>query len=120
MNQKDAYSEYKKNEVLTASQSKLIIMLYDGAIKNLKLAEIGIRENKIEKTNEHLKKAQDIITEFMSTLNFDNGGEVAEGLHLMYEYMLQKLVHANIHKKIEDVEEVRRYLEELRSAWAQG
>ncbi len=118
MNQANAYNAYKNNEVMSASQSKLILMLYDGAIKYLKLAEIAISEKKIEKTNENLKKAQDILAEFMSTLNFREGGEIAENLYSLYEYMYQRLIRANIDKDTAIVLEVRGYLEELRETWA--
>ena len=119
MNQANAYNAYKNNEVMTASRTKLVVMLYDGAIKNLKLAEFALRENKIEKTNECLKKAQDIIAEFMSTLNFEQGGDIALNLQQLYEYMYFKLVRANIDKDLEAVGEVKGYLEELREAWLQ-
>lgn len=119
MNQANAYNAYKNNEVMTASRTKLVVMLYDGAIKNLKLAEYAIREKKIEKTNEHIKKAQDIIAEFMSTLNFEQGGEIALNLHQLYEYMYNKLIRANIDKDLVTVAEVKGYLEELRETWLQ-
>lgn len=119
MNQANAYNAYKNNEVMTASRTKLVVMLYDGAIKNLKLAEFALEEKKVEKVNEHLKKTQDIIAEFMSTLNFEQGGEIALNLQQLYEYMYHKLIRANIDKDIEAVREVRGYLKELRDTWLQ-
>lgn len=118
MNQANAYNAYKNNEVMSASKIKLILMLYDGAIKYLKLAEIAIDEKKIEKTNDNIKKAQDILVEFMSTLNFEDGREIANNLYQLYEYMYQKLIRANIDKDASVVFEVRGYLEELRETWA--
>jgi len=119
MNQANAYNAYKNNEVMAASRNKLVLMLYDGAIKNLKLAEIAIRENKIENTNNYLKKAQDIIAEFMATLDFEQGGDIAASLYQLYEYMFHKLIRANIDKDSQAVVEVRGYMEELRETWAQ-
>jgi len=119
MNQAQAYNAYKENEVYTASKIKLVVMLYDGAIKNLKLAEIAINEKNIEKTNEYIKKAQDIIIEFMNTLNFEQGGQIASDLYKLYDYLYYKLVRANIDKDIDAIREVKRFLEELRDAWAQ-
>ncbi len=119
MNQAQAYNAYKQNEVYTASKVKLVVMLYDGAIKNLKLAEVAINEKNIEKTNEYIKKAQDIIIEFMNTLNFEQGGQIANDLYKLYDYLYYRLIRANIDKDIEAVGEVRRFLEELRDAWAQ-
>lgn len=119
MNQANAYNAYKNNQVMAASKSKLVIMLYDGAIKNLKLAEIALQEKQIEKVNTYLKKTQDIIAEFMSTLNFEAGGDIAKNLYQLYEYMYNKLIRANIDKDAEGIIEVKKYLEELRDTWAQ-
>jgi flagellar protein FliS len=94
-------------------------MLYDGAIKNLRLAEIAINEKKIEKANECIKKTQDIILEFMNTLNFEQGGQIATDLYKLYDYLYFRLVRANIDKDIAGIKEVKRFLEELRDAWAQ-
>lgn len=119
MNQAHAYNAYKNNSVMTASPAKLVLMLYDGAIKNLKLAEIAIEDSDIEKVNTYIKKAQDIISEFMITLNFEAGGDIAKNLYQLYEYMYNRLVRANISKDIEGIREVKKHLEELRDAWAQ-
>lgn len=115
----NAQNAYRNNQVTTAPKKKLLIMLYDGAIKNLKLAEIAIEEKNIQETNTNIVKTQDIIMEFMHTLNFEVGGEVANNLYQLYEYMYQRLIRANIDKDIEAVKEVRKYLEELRDTWAQ-
>jgi flagellar protein FliS len=119
MNHAYAFDTYKKNQVTTASPNKLVLMLYDGAIKNLKLAEIALEEKDIEKVNTHLVKTQNIIAEFMSTLNFEAGGDIAKNLYRLYEYMFHRLVQANINKDIDAVKEVKKYLEELRDTWAQ-
>ncbi len=119
MNQAYGRSVYQKTQVTAAPQKKLILMLYDGAVKNLKLALMAIDEKNIEKTNTLLLKAQNIISEFMITLDFEKGGEVADGLYSLYEYMYNSLIRANIDKDKEKVEEVIKYLEELREAWNQ-
>lgn len=119
MNHAYANNVYKNNQVLNAPKKKLLIMLYDGAIKNLKLAEAAIENKEIEKTNTYLIKTQNIITELISTLNFEAGGDIAKNLHQLYEYMYLKLVRANIDKDVEGVIEVKKFLEELRETWAQ-
>jgi flagellar protein FliS len=119
MNQANAYDAYKTNQVMTASRSKLVIMLYDGAIKNLKLAEVALGDKQLEKVNIYLTKAQDIIVEFMSTLNFEAGGDIAQNLYQLYDYMYKRLIRANIDKDKDAIEEVKKYLEELRNTWAQ-
>lgn len=119
MNHAYARQAYQNNQVTTAPQKKLIIMLYDGAIKNLKLAKMAMEEKQIEKINTHLVKAQDIIMELMTTLNFEAGGEIAKNLHQLYDYMYTKLIRANIDKDIDVINEVEKYMKELRDAWAQ-
>lgn len=94
-------------------------MLYDGAIKNIRLAEISLADKNLEDVNKYIKKAQDIISEFMRTLDFDAAGDMAKSLYSLYEYMYQRLVKANTTKDAEPMIEVRKYLEELKAAWAQ-
>lgn len=114
-----AANTYKNNQVMNASGKKLLIMLYEGAIKNLKLSEMSIKVNEIEKTNTHIIKAQNIITELMYTLNFEAGGEISQNLYQLYEYMYKRLIHGNIKKDLEAIVEVRNYLEELKETWLQ-
>lgn len=119
MNHAYARQAYQNNQVTTAPQKKLIVMLYDGAIKNLRLAKMAMEEKKVEKINTHLIKAQDIIMELMTTLNFELGGEIAKTLHQLYDYMYRQLIKANIDKDVEAINEVEKYMEELRAAWEQ-
>lgn len=120
MNNAYAKNAYMNNQVNTAPQNKLIVMLYDGAIRNLKLTELLLDEEKysIEEVNNALVKAQNIIFELMATLNREAGGEVADNLYSLYDFMYNKLVRANIDKDKEAVTLVRSYMEELRESWA--
>ena len=118
MNHAYVNNAYKNNQVTTAPKKKLLIMLYDGAIKNLKLAEIALQDKSIEKVNTHLIKTQDILAELMSTLNFEAGGEIAKNLYQLYDYMYVKLIRANIDKDIDAIIEVKIFMEELRDTWA--
>lgn len=114
-----AGNAYKSNEVLTAPKKKLVIMLYDGAVKNLKLAKLSMGDKNIEKTNNAIIKAQNILAEFMSTLNFDEGGDIAKGLMNLYQYMYDRTIRANIDKDPEILDEVIGMLEDLRDTWSQ-
>jgi len=115
----NARNEYKTNEVMTASRTKLVVMLYDGAIRNLKLAKLSIGDRNIEKTNTCIIKAQKILSEFMSTLNLEDGGDIARDLMSLYQYMYQRTIRANIDKNPDILDEVIVYLDELRDAWSQ-
>lgn len=119
MNQAYARDIYKKNQVNTAPKKKLLIMLYDGAVKNLNLAELALEEKNFENTNKYMIKAQDIISELMITLDFDKGGDIANSLYQLYDYMYNKLVRGNIDKDVKSIIEVREYMKELRDTWVQ-
>jgi len=108
---------YKKASVNTLDQNKLIIMLYDGAIKNATFAVDYMNSDDIEKVHNCLVKTKNIVTELMATLNMDNGGEIAKNLQSLYSYMFSQLIEANMEKKTEPVIVVIDLLKELRSAW---
>ena len=111
---------YKKASVNTLDQNKLIIMLYDGAIKNANFAVQYMESGEIEKVHDSLIKTKNIVTELLATLNMDQGGEIAKNLKSLYSYMFSQLVEANMEKKSEPVLAVIDLLKELRGAWVQN
>jgi flagellar protein FliS len=112
------YQQYRQNTVNTSTPQELTLMLYNGLLKFLKLAQQGIEEKNIEKANNNIIKSQDIIIEFMSTLDMQY--EISNGLYMLYDYMNRRLLEANIKKDKLIVEEVIGYAEELRDTWAQA
>lgn len=119
MQQRNAQNVYKQNQILNASPKKLVVLLYDGCIKNMKLAELSITENKMDQAHMALIKAQDIIAELASTLNKEQGGQVAQDLNDIYEYLMLNLIEANRTKDISIIQKNREMMEELRDAWAE-
>ncbi|HRS21558.1 MAG TPA: flagellar export chaperone FliS, partial [Clostridia bacterium] len=111
------YQQYKQNTVNTSTPQELTLMLYNGLVRFLKLACQGIEEEDIEKANNNIIKSQNIIIEFMSTLDMQY--EISEELFSLYEYMNRRLLEANIKKDKQILEEVTGYAEELRDTWAQ-
>lgn len=113
----DAYEKYKKVDVSTASQSKLIIMMYDGAVKFLdKACKAMDKKHGTEEVHNNILKAQEIIYELLASLNYD-AGDIANRLASIYTYMNQRLTEGNISKIKEPIIEVIKYLKELKSAW---
>lgn len=110
-----AYSTYQQNNVLTASSGKLLIMLYDGAIKFLRFAKVSIDEGDTQKSHNYIMRTQDIITELMVTL--DMSYEISKSLYSLYDYMKYRLTEANIKKDKDQVDEVLGMLSELRETW---
>jgi len=93
-------------------------MLYDGAIRFVRTAMDGLSKQDLEKTNLNLGKAQTIVSELMSTLNYTY--EISKNLYTMYEYTNFLLVEANIRKDMAKAEEALGYLIELRETWLQA
>ncbi len=112
---------YKETQIKTASQGKLIIMLYDGALRQV---DAGIealdREHpSYDEVSAALVKAQDVITELMVSLDFERGGEIAKGLFNLYMFFNRQLIESNIRKDSAPLHHVRQMLAELRSAWVE-
>ncbi|KKM12346.1 hypothetical protein SY88_04140 [Clostridiales bacterium PH28_bin88] len=121
MSTAEAYWVYQQNQIKTASREKLVLLLYDGAIRFIAQAEKAWQEEQnIEKTHHELIRAQDIVSELMATLNREEGGEIAASLFLLYDYMLKRLVEANLKKDTAVMAEVRGLLSGLREAWQEA
>lgn len=110
------YEQYRQQGVMTASPMELIVMLYDGCIKQLKLAVVGIESKDYSLANQALQKAQDIVGELASSL--DMGVEMAESLLELYDFFLAEIVKANVQKDASRILPVAELLKELRDAWA--
>ena len=108
---------YKRASVNTMDQNKLIIMLYDGAIKNINFALEQMRTGDVEKVHNHLVKSKNIIAELMASLNMEKGGDIAKNLRSLYSYMFGQLIEANMKKDSKPAQVVRNLLMELREAW---
>ncbi len=119
MSSNDPVRLYRETQIKTANQIKLIVMLYDGAIRHVtqavELAANGHRS--YDEMHRHLTAAQDIIGELQASLDFDQGGELARSLYAIYAYCNRRLLEANLAKDPAPMEEVRRHLGGLREAW---
>jgi len=114
MNQLQAYQEAS---VTTADKGQLIVMLYEGAIKFLKLAQKQIETGNHEARNRYMIRAQDIITELNSVLDTEAGGQIAKNFRQLYDFMYRQLLEANIRQDSAKIDEVINLLEELNAAW---
>lgn len=111
----NAYETYQKQKILTATPAELTLMLYEGAIKFLNIAIMGIEKNDVEKAHNNIQKAQRIIDEFRATLDFKY--PVAKEFDKVYEYIQYRLVWANVKKDIEIIEECLGHLRGMRDTW---
>ena len=111
------HNEYRQNEVATSSQGKLIVMMYEGALKFVNLAIEGIDNNDISKKGTYINKAHDIINELSFALDIEKGGEVAQKLESLYQFALHQLTRANIKSDRKALESIINILTPLMDAW---
>jgi len=109
--------DYRRTSVVTADPKRLVLMCYEGTIDNLKLVKQKLIEKNYEAKSKALIKAQDIINELLCSLDFEKGGSIAKNLDSLYNYMLRRIIHADVNKDLSALNEVVGMLNELKSAW---
>lgn len=110
---------YQRSAVLTASQGQLIVMLYDGAFRFLSQASIAMADRQFELAHNKLRRAEMIINHLQSSLDYENGGEIAPRLYAIYVFCQRHLNQARAQADPQKIDEVRELLKTLRDAWAQ-
>ncbi|MED4754668.1 flagellar export chaperone FliS [Brevibacillus choshinensis] len=113
-----AAQTYQNNQVTTATPAELTLMLYNGALKFLKQTRGSIGTGDLEKANEYNKRVQDILQELMATLNKEY--PLAEQMMKVYDYMMKRLVEANIRKDIAILDEVEEFFVQFRDTWKEA
>lgn len=116
------WNSYRQVALQTAPPGQLVLMLYDGAINfseraltGFAFADPGERNMTI---HNNLRRATDIVRELNACLNTDAGGQLAQTLRDLYDYMERRLVESNLKKRRAGVDEVVGHLKKLRDAWA--
>ena len=116
------HNQYNQVQIKTANKGKLIVMLYQGAIRFMKRALILLQKKDMEGKGNALIRAQDIVLELLYSLDqelLDQGAELALNLQRLYLYSYRRLVHANVHLDTDAVDEVIKLMENLLQAWEQ-
>ncbi len=110
-------TEYKKTVFATTDNVQIVLMLYDGALKQLYWAKKKIGKGDIAAKCPHLGKVTSIVTELSNVLDMEKGGEIARNLRNLYDYSIQRLLYANLRNDIRAIEDVERVIGELREGW---
>ncbi len=113
----NGFNTYQETAITTQSRGRLVVMLYDGAIKFLRQAVQDIQRNDMAAKGKHIGKAQDILFELNTVLNMEQGGQVAQNLRSLYTFMHRHLSEANLQKDTRKIQEVIGILEELNQGW---
>jgi len=114
---KGAIGAYHENAVTTQTRGRLIVLLYEGAIKFLEQAKAELQAGNYAEKGEFINKALAIINELDSCLDVENGGEVATNLRRLYQFSIRHLNEANIHRDTQRIQDVIDCLKDLNEGW---
>jgi flagellar protein FliS len=104
--------------VSVASPHQLIVLLFEGASQAIVVARAGIEAGDVSKKGNAITKAIDIILNGLrASLNLEEGGDLAQNLYALYDYMARRLLHANLHNDKAALDEVQNLLNEIHGAW---
>jgi flagellar protein FliS len=117
---KNVYQKYKQTSVQSASREKLLLMLYEGAIKFTKLAIKATQEKKIADRGINIGRAFDIVMELNNTLDHKIGGDIASQLEQLYMFMMEQYTKANIHADEVPLQTNLKLLQTLYDGWVQA
>ncbi|MGZ3769188.1 MAG: flagellar export chaperone FliS [Bdellovibrio sp.] len=117
---KNAYQKYKTTSVQSASREKILLMLYEGAIKFTKLAIKAAEEKKIADRGINIGRAFDIVMELNNTLDHKVGGDIAVQLEQLYMFMMDQYTKGNITGNPEPLKSNLKLLQTLYDGWVQA
>ena len=110
-------AEYKQNTVETQPQGRIIVLLYEGAVKFLRQAIAELEAGHFMEKGQYINKATAILDELSGSLNMEAGGEIAQNLKDLYRFMVTHLYKANFSRDPRMIREVIDLLEQLNSGW---
>ncbi|MBN2244040.1 MAG: flagellar export chaperone FliS [Acidobacteria bacterium] len=108
---------YKEVAVNTANPLQLVVMLYDAAIASLQKARNCMKRKDIEGRSKALNRCISIISELQTCLNLREGGDIAQSLDRLYDYMKRGIIKANVDQSAQPLEEIEGLLDNICSAW---
>jgi len=105
--------------VSDADPTQLILMLFDGLLDSLTVADGHLERNAIAEKSAQLVRAGRIVLGLQNALDFDKGGEIARNLAELYGYLTRRILHVNLHNDRVVLKEIRGLVEQIRDAWRQ-
>lgn len=111
---------YRENQITTTDPATVLLMLYQGAIDALKRAQLHMAAGELAEKGRYILRANDIINQFIASLDHDVGGEIAANLEALYLYMLEQILVANARNEAEPLTAVIALLTTLKSGWEEA
>ncbi|MEY2622030.1 MAG: Flagellar protein FliS [Pseudomonadota bacterium] len=103
--------------VASADNVQLIQMLFDGFLESLSVAKGHILNNAIEEKSKSISRASRIVVGLQGALDFQRGGELAQNLNDLYNYVLRRLIHVNVRNDLQALEEIHGLMQDVADAW---
>lgn len=119
MSSKNAFNKYKQTAVLSASKERILLMLYEGAIRFTRQAKEALLENRIADKGQFILKAYDIVAELQASLDHNVGGDLPKQLDQLYTYLLEQYSQANMQNDAARLDSCIKVLENLYEGWKQ-
>lgn len=113
-------NQYQNNQILNATPERILIMLYDGAIRFCREAMSALEEGRHKDRGEKIGRVMAIVCEFSNTLDHEIGGEIATELDALYNFMLRELTKANVKNDLQALKTVETLLSDLRTTWVEA
>lgn len=113
-------NQYQQNQISSASPEQILLMLYDGAIRFIRRAIVANGENKNTEKLQGISKCMAIVAEFSNSLNHDIGGNIAEDLDALYQFMIRELNSARNEPTGKHLKVVENLLLDLRDTWGKA
>ena len=110
---------YRQNQLEGMPPERLTLMLFEGAVNFINVAKEAAAKGDCATRGERISRALAIIGELQATLNLEQGGEIAQNLMVLYDYLTQQLLLANLHSDVELLTHLASVLDEVRSGWAE-
>ncbi len=110
---------YHQIAVSTSDQKTLILICYDEALRSLQMGKECYLRKEFEEKARQFIRAQDFISELLSSLDMEAGGKIAENLSSIYKFCLKHIVQGDVSGNMKAIDDVISMLSDLRLAWAQ-
>jgi flagellar protein FliS len=111
---------YRENQITTTDPGTVLLLLYQGAIDALNRAAAFMAAGNMGDKGKQILKANDIINQFIASLDFEVGGELAQNLDGLYRFMLDQILIANAHNDPQPISTVVSLLSTLKSGWEEA
>ena len=106
-----------ESELSVASPHRVIQMMFEGALQRLAQSRYAIENNDIENKGIYIGKAIGIITGLNNSLNMEAGGEIANNLSDLYDFMLRKISEANLNNDVQAIDDVSEIIRTIKEGW---